>query len=117
MNTVINLLYNDTWCHAGAHHMDWKKYRQDKPRILRELLIYLSEHPDSRDGIDGIVRWWSRDGKESKYDNTLVKDALQDLIIRKFVRIKQVDTVIYYGINPDRKNEIADFVAEGKKHF
>jgi hypothetical protein len=50
-----------------------------KSPIAYEILAYLVEHPQARDTLDGIVRWWLLEQKIRR-QTAEVKDALAELV-------------------------------------
>jgi len=57
----------------------------EKDDIAREILAYLADHPDSQDTFEGIVQWWLQERK-IKYQEALVKEALDELISEKLIQ-------------------------------
>ena len=78
----------------------------DKSQIAREILAYLSDHPDAEDTLEGIVQWWLLERK-IKYQNALVKAALDDLISMNLIHEQQVPgTKARYQINHDKEEDV-----------
>ena len=75
----------------------------DKARIAREILSYLSAHPNARDTLDGIVQWWLRKRK-SDQNMTLLKEVLADLVTQGLIEKSQAEgQTPSYGIRPKHK--------------
>ena len=53
-------------------------------RISLEIQLYLHEHPNSADTLEGITKWWLA-RQRFEEDRKLVKQALEHLIARGFV--------------------------------
>ena len=53
-------------------------------RIAEEIHLYLINHPNAADTLDGIARWWLT---SQRYEEatTVVKKALENLIARGLV--------------------------------
>jgi hypothetical protein len=75
----------------------------DKARIAREIISYLSAHPDAQDTLDGIVQWWLRERKSNQH-TTLVKEVLADLVTQGLIEKNQKEgETPYYRIRPKHK--------------
>ena len=79
-------------------------------RLAREILAYLSDHPDARDTVEGIATWWvASRGVEA--DSPAVRVALADLVIRGFVvESRRRNSRIHYRVNRSRLEEIRDLL-------
>ncbi|HWR89717.1 MAG TPA: hypothetical protein VN260_05625 [Dissulfurispiraceae bacterium] len=51
----------------------------DKAAISREILAYLTDHPDAEDTADGIVQWWLLERK-IRHQGRLIRDAISELV-------------------------------------
>jgi DNA-binding PadR family transcriptional regulator len=56
----------------------------DRSNIAREVLSYLSAHPDARDTLEGIGQGWLA-GKTIKPSPTLLKEVLSDLVTQGLI--------------------------------
>ncbi len=75
----------------------------DKSKIAREILSYLSAHPDAQDTLEGIVQWWLRERKSDQH-TTLVKEVLGDLVTQGLIeKIRMEGQTPYYRIHPKHK--------------
>jgi len=79
--------------------------------VIRGILQYLVEHPDAKDTIEGILKWWLPDGH--RWGRGEVQKAL-DLLVSKAWLTKRVTipTKEVYGINKDRTQEIRSFLQQ-----
>jgi hypothetical protein len=50
-----------------------------KEEIAREILKYLSDHPDASDTREGIIAWWLME-RRIKYQSMLVQETLAKLV-------------------------------------
>lgn len=50
-----------------------------KKELARQILIYLTDHPDATDTLDGIVHWWLLERK-IRYQMDLVREVLDTLV-------------------------------------
>lgn len=83
---------------------------QDKFQIEREILLYLREHPNAQDTMDGIVHWWLLERK-IKYQQTMVKDAISNLVRRDYIlENKKADSKKHYRVNKRKQKEIEIFL-------
>ena len=58
----------------------------DRSNIAREVLSYLSAHPDARDTLEGIGQRWLA-GKAIKPPPTLLKEVLSDLVTQGIIEV------------------------------
>ncbi len=78
--------------------------------IARDVLTYLSEHPDARDTIDGIIRWWIPEQKIKTHITTL-KNVINELVAKNLILESHGhDSRIHYRINRQKIKEIESFV-------
>jgi hypothetical protein len=47
--------------------------------MAREVLAYLTAHPDEQDTVEGIAQWWSPQAT-IRYDRTVIEKALGELV-------------------------------------
>ena len=59
-------------------------HKYEIERIAEEIHLYLINHPNAADTLDGIARWWLT---RQRYEEatTVVKKALENLIARGLV--------------------------------
>jgi len=75
----------------------------DKARIARDIIFYLSAHPDAQDTLDGIVQSWLREHKSDQH-TTLVKEVVADLVTQGLIeKIRVEGQTPYYRIRPKHK--------------
>ena len=90
--------------------MNHKRYFSDETCLSHEILVYLMEHPQARDTLDGIVEWWLMERK-IQYQKGAVKMALADLAGRGFVLEKKNNiSKSQYGLNESKRKEIQIFL-------
>ncbi|UCH82346.1 MAG: hypothetical protein JSW20_06845 [Nitrospiraceae bacterium] len=70
-----------------------------KDNIRSEIMSYLTEHPEARDTLDGIVQWWLLECRII-HQTAVVKEALADLVSQGLI-IKHTkdDSQILYSLN------------------
>ena len=84
----------------------------DASKIGNEILVYLIDHPNARDTLDGIVEWWLLE-QQIKFQTTRVKQALSELVAEGLlIETKGSDSQIHYRINSSRLEEIKKLVKE-----
>ena len=81
--------------------------------VIAEILRYLVEHPDAKDTIEGITRWWippqRPEGDEWKRD--LVQGAMDELVARGWiVRRETTPSHVVYGLDKQHLTTIANSV-------
>jgi hypothetical protein len=79
-----------------------------KAKASRGILDYLIRHPDAKDTIEGILKWWLPPGD---WDKEEVQQALDDLTSKGWLteRRTTADQTVY-GINKDRVRAIEEFL-------
>lgn len=68
----------------------------------REILAYLSSHPNAQDTIEGIMHWWLLE-QDIKRSMAHVQAALSELVARRLVvEHRGADGKVRYSVNrPD----------------
>jgi len=80
--------------------------------VAREILVYLTEHPDAQDTVEGIVEWWMLE-REIKHWSQDVQKALAELVALDVVlERKESDGHIHYRINKRKQREIRALLAQ-----
>ena len=78
----------------------------------RQILHYLSEHPDAKDTIQGILRWWLP-STPVELRHAEVQEALEFLVARGWVTKRRLTTSReLYGVNKEKLQEIKSFLHE-----
>lgn len=81
-------------------------------RIAHEVLVYLAEHPNSQDTLEGIVEWWMLE-REIKRRTGLVREALVDLVAQGLILERRgSDSRVHYQINKARQREVCKLIKE-----
>jgi len=79
--------------------------------VIREILCYLVEHPDAKDTVDGIFKFWLPKGavKQGKKE---VQKALNFLVIKKgwLTERNPHSSEKLYGLNKVHLREIKIFL-------
>jgi len=70
-----------------------------REKIRSEIMSYLTEHPEARDTLDGIVQWWLLENRII-HQTAVVKEALADLISQGLIREYTIDeSKTLYSLN------------------
>lgn len=80
--------------------------------VIRHILHYLTVHPDAKDTVQGILRWWlpKDEGAWSKEE---VQEALDILVARGWVTQRRtIPSRTLYGLNKKQLEEIKAFFRE-----
>jgi hypothetical protein len=73
-------------------------------RLAREILRYLTEHPDAKDTLEGIAQWWLLREQQIAH----VEMAVALLVSRNLLRAHQRGVQpAYYELNRGEEQEIA----------
>ena len=76
----------------------------------REILRYFIRHPDAKDTLEGIARWWFGNNRFEK-NTSEVAESLHLLMARGFVIERHGQAIRpYYQMNPAKRADIAEFV-------
>jgi hypothetical protein len=85
--------------------------RDESSLLIREILIHVVRHPDAKDTLDGIHKFWlsARTAQQSRHK---VHDALEYLAEQKQWLTKKTagTAVTLFGVNKDRADEIREFL-------
>ncbi len=95
-----------------------KRLVSSRWRVSREILYYLIEHPDAKDTMKGILKWWMPKGYVERGAKE-IQQALDDLVMQGWLTTwaKDFQKDNIYGVNKAGLNEIKAFLfeLEGKK--
>jgi hypothetical protein len=88
----------------------------DSPRshekVIREILRYCIKHPDAKDTIDGILKWWLPGGN-AEWGKEEVQRALDFLTAKGWLTKRETTPAKdLYGINRDQLDEIKIFLSQ-----
>ena len=84
---------------------------QRHEKLTRAILAYCVEHPDAKDTVDGILRWWFPDGA-ARWRVDEVKSALETLTARGWLtsrKLQQFDEI--YGVSKEKITEIKAYLS------
>jgi hypothetical protein len=79
---------------------------------LRYILHHWVKHPDAKDTIQGILRWWLP-RTPAEWQEEEVQEALDVLVARGWVTQRQTaSSHQIYGVNKDKLEEIQAYLDE-----
>ena len=82
----------------------------DKSQIARDVLTYLTEHPEAQDTFEGIVEWWLLEQKLQR-QTAEVKAVLDDLAAQKLILERRAgDSRTHYRLNRRKVKAINAFL-------
>ena len=55
--------------------------------LMREILQYLTAHPDAKDTVDGILKWWLP-GHPIEWEKEEVQETLDHLVSKGWLAIR-----------------------------
>ena len=80
--------------------------------VIQHILHYLIEHPDAKDTVSGILRWWLPANPRG-WEEQDVQQALDVLVVKAWVTRRQlISSEVLYGLSPSKIQEIQDFLQE-----
>lgn len=89
--------------------------RRDPQELTRQILRYLIDHPDAKDTIEGILKWWLAKNWTEVSDEE-VKKCLDLLVLKGWVTKRQTTRAqIVYGVNKERLDEIGHLLSGSDK--
>ena len=82
----------------------------NRQTVIREILRYLVEHPDAKDTLAGIVKWWLPTNHRG-WESDVVQEALDLLVARRWLKVRRtISFKKIYGVNKARLEEIRAFL-------
>ena len=82
-------------------------HRQSMTELEEDIMNYLLDHPEAKDTLDGIQRWWVLE-QRVKREMAQVEKAVTRLIQREWLLVRRgVDSQVHYRLNPAKTAEIA----------
>jgi hypothetical protein len=82
---------------------------QARASVITEILRYLIEHPDAKDTVEGIGRWWMPHRDE--WNRDLIQSALNELVARGWiVRRETTPSHVVYGLDKQHLATITNHV-------
>jgi hypothetical protein len=96
---------------TGANGPD-KPMAPEQHAILRGILAYLNEHPNSQDTVEGIAEWWLLH-QRIQDSVTATEQALDELVERELVfREEGPDGRRMYRLNPEQVRAVRMLLAD-----
>jgi len=83
----------------------------DLPGFAKDILLYLSDHEDAADTVQGIHQWWLHQ-TWAEGETTKVQNALDSLVDRGWLTKTDKPAPTLYRINEACKAEIKSFLSE-----
>jgi hypothetical protein len=81
---------------------------QSYEQLIQRILRYCVDHPDAKDTLDGILKWWLKEARQSD-----VQHALDFLVSKQWLTARETAPgKKIYGLNKDRLDEIKNYLAQ-----
>ncbi len=74
----------------------------------REILSYLVEHPEAKDTVEGIMKWWLSKA-DTEREKGEVQEAIDFLISKGWMAEREITPKVY-GVERERLREIKEFL-------
>ena len=82
--------------------------------VTTAILRYLVAHPDAKDTVDGIARWWLApppDPDGHQWNRDVVQDAIDELVARGWVvRRETTPSRVVYGLDKQHLSAITKVI-------
>jgi hypothetical protein len=80
--------------------------------LLHQILAYVVAHPEAKDTLEGIRKWWGLEGRAAVREDE-VQGALDVLVARDWMIKREVTPAPrIYGVNKNQLTEIRAFLQE-----
>ena len=81
-------------------------------RVIRAILRYLVEHPDAKDTIEGIRKWWRPEGTP-EYRQDEVQQGLESLVSKGWLIVRDLfPPQKVYSFNKKCIKEIREYLVK-----
>ena len=78
-----------------------------------EIVRYALEHPEAKDAIEGIHRWWLPGGGE-RWEEEEVEEALEGLAARGWIEERRLAGRRIWGVRTDRLMEMESWTRDSE---
>ena len=82
--------------------------------VMKAILRYLVAHPDAKDTVDGITRWWlapRADPDGHQWNRDVVQEAIDELVARGWVvRRETTPSHVLYGLDKQHLSAITKVI-------
>jgi hypothetical protein len=83
-----------------------------RQKLIEEILHYLTEHPDAKDTLEGILKWWTPKS-QAEADGKVVQEVLDFLVSKGWLIKREIfPSPKIYGLNKNQLKEIKVFLNE-----
>ncbi len=83
-----------------------------RQKLIEEILHYLTEHPDAKDTLEGILKWWTPKS-QAEIDGKAIQEVLDFLVSKGWLTKREIfPSPKIYGLNKNRLKEIKAFLRE-----
>ncbi len=88
---------------------------KERRQVALEILAYIANHPEAKDGLDGIVEWWILE-QRIMVQTTIVKAAVWALVEEGLLLMERNNgSGLTYAVNPERLDEIREMVQNSSR--
>ena len=85
----------------------------ERKELSRSMLTYLSNNPNAKDTLEGIVQWWIQDEK-MRFCKDVIEKTLDELVARDMIiPCLDADSRVLYRLNKSKYEEIRSLLASG----
>ena len=84
-------------------------------KLIQEILRYLVDHPDAKDTVEGILKWWLPEGQVGRGEEE-VQEVLDFLVSKGWLTKREIaPSEKIYGVDKDHLDEIENFLRGFRK--
>ena len=92
--------------------MDRPAFFEHNDALAWLILGYLSSHPDAKDTVDGVEKWWLN-AMDINMDARTVRASLDHLVkLGWLVSYQRQGSGVVYGLNRDRREKLRKFLED-----
>ena len=90
--------------------MDRPAFLEHNDALAWLILGYLSSHPDAKDTVDGVEKWWLN-AMDINMDARTVRGSLDHLVkLGWLVSYQRQGSGVVYGLTRDRREKLRKFL-------
>jgi hypothetical protein len=98
---------------SGVAEVSRQGSGHDRSSVMTEILRYLVAHPDAKDTVEGIARWWIAPRGDERWNRDAVQEAIDALLARGWmVRRETTPSHAVYGLDKQHLSAITRVISD-----